>query len=140
MAVRYCGAVTNVLRYVCAVATGSWRICALQEEDKTEDINLLLINVHLSFEDGNARTDESTIIEDVIERNPDFYVILGGDFNVDFSRDRFHTTLFNKFCQENDIVPVLKHTNYCSVDYTYQFNMSRFIVLDHFVVSEFMFK
>ena len=59
-----------------------------------DDIKLLLINAYLSFEDGNARTDEYTselsIIEDLIERHPDFNVILGRDFNVDFSRDRLH--------------------------------------------------
>ena len=45
---------------------------------------------------------------------------------------------FDNYCQEKDVVPVLKHAN-CSVDYTYQFNMSRFNVLDHLIVSEFMF-
>ena len=46
-------------------------------------------------------------------------------FNVDFSKDRSHTTLLAKCCRENDIVPVLKRDN-CSVDCTYLFNMSRF--------------
>ena len=64
-----------------------------------------------------------------------FYVILDGDLNVDGSRDKLDTTLPDKFCQENDIVPLLKHAS-CSVDHNYKFNMSRFHELDHFIVSE----
>ena len=59
-------------------------------------------------------------IEDLVGRHLDINVILGGDFNVDFSRKGLHTTLLDKFCQENDIVPVLKHVS-CLVDYTYQY-------------------
>ena len=75
----------DVRAKVSTVATGSSRICVLQV--CFGDIKLLLVAV-----DGNSRTDEFTselsIIEDVIGRHPGFNIILGGDFNVDFSRDR----------------------------------------------------
>ena len=88
-----------------------------------DDFKLLLINVYLPFEDGNAWTDEYTsdlsIIEDLIGRHSYFNVILDGNVNAGFTKDRLVLTLLDKCCQENDIVPVLKHAN-CSVDYTCQ--------------------
>ena len=107
-----------------------------------DDIKLLLINAYLPFEDGNAWTDEFTgelfIIADLIGRHPDFNVILGGDFIVELSRDRLHTSLLDTFCQETDICPCFKHAH-CSDDYIYQFDLSIFNVLDHFILSALMF-
>ena len=96
---------------------------------------LTILSCCLPLDDGNVWTGEFTsklsIIEDLIGRHSDFYVILGGDHNVDASRDKLHTTLPDKCCQENDIVPLLKHTS-C---YTYKFNMSRFHAIDHVIVD-----
>ena len=39
----------------------------------------------------------------------------------------------NEFCDSNNLFPVIKHS--CSsIDFTYHFNMSRFNILDHFIV------
>jgi len=34
---------------------------------------------------------------------PDCIVLIGGDFNVDLDRCRTHTSILNKFCEDNDL-------------------------------------
>ena len=103
---------------------------------------LLIINVYVPFEDGDDTTEEFlsqlSIIEYLIDQNADCSVILGGDFNVDFLRNRTHTTLLRNFCDDLKIVPTYQHPEY-DVDYTCNFNMDRFCVLDHYVISELLF-
>ena len=96
----------------------------------------------MPYEDGDDKTDEFTnilaLIENVIEANNDCHVIFGGDFNVDFSRDWTHTALLSSFCENIGLQPVVRHTS-CQIDYTYNFSMSRFQVLDHFILSGALF-
>jgi len=65
-------------------------------------------------------------------------VIVGGDFNVDFTRNRLHTLMLDNFCVDMHLSPVAKHSKY-SIDYTYNFDMIRFNVLDHFLLSDIIF-
>ena len=62
-------------------------------------------------------------------QHQDSFIIDGGDLNVHFVRDSYHTSLLSKFCEDHDLHPVVSHSVSC-VDYTYHFNMSRFSVLD----------
>lgn len=125
-----------MLANVCPVDAHCRRICAARVS--LDSIKLLLINVYMPFEDGVENTDEFvnvlTAIEDVIHDNSDCHVVLGGDFNVDFCRPWTHTALLSSFCDDIGMIPVIRHAA-CSVDYTYNFNMSRFSVLDHFILS-----
>jgi endonuclease/exonuclease/phosphatase family metal-dependent hydrolase len=82
--------------------------------------------------------EQLSIIENIINCHPDCHVILGGDFNVDLSRDWTHTALLNSFCAHLNVTPVMRHPS-CNIDYTYKFNMSRFDTLDHFILSGTMF-
>jgi len=70
----------------------------------------------------------------LIDRNLDCHIVICGDFNVDFSRNWLHTELLRGFCENIYCRPVCGHHR-CTVDYTYNFNMSRFNVLDHFLLS-----
>jgi len=105
-------------------------------------LNLLLINVYMPYEDSDARTEEFSqilcLIEDLIDRYTNCHIVIGGDFNVDFSRDWVHTALLNSFCDNVGISPIVCHT-LCNIDYSYNFNMSRFNVLDHFLLSGTLF-
>ena len=75
-----------------------------------------------------------SVISNVIEQNANCQIILGGDFNVDFSRNWLHSSLLNEFCDQALLFPAVKHE--CNtVDYTYHFGMQRFNVLDHFILS-----
>jgi len=78
---------------VCSVVSNSsrtWAACVV-----TDSWKLLLINVYMPYEDGDERSDEFvyvlSLIENIIGNNSDCHVILGGDFNVDFNRQRNHT-------------------------------------------------
>jgi exonuclease III len=112
------------------------RICAAR--CCFEHAKLLLVNVYMPYEDGEEKTDEFAsvlaMVEDVIQSNNDCHVVLGGDFNVDFGRDWVHTTLLNSFCDDAGLQPAIRHVA-CNIDYTYNFNMSRFSVIDHFILS-----
>ena len=64
-------------------------------------------------------------------------LLLGGDLNVDFSRNWSHTSLLESFCSDNNLNPLIRHSSY-NVGYTYNFNMTRFNNLDHFMLSGFL--
>jgi len=96
----------------------------------------------MPFEDGDVNLDEFisilSVIDDLISTNSDCHVILGGDFNVDFCRDRIHTGLLKGFCDEIGLNPTIRHAA-STVDYTYNFDMKRFSILDHFIISGILF-
>lgn len=130
----------NLLGTMVTVPTSSRRICAVIFSNNF--FRLLIINVYMPFEDGTTRVDDFcdqlSAIDHLIEQNQDCHVVLAGDFNVDFSRPSTHGPILTSFCQTNNMHPAMSHTN-CNVDYTYHFGMSRFSILDHFIVSEVIF-
>jgi hypothetical protein len=77
-------------------------------------------------------------IEHLITQNADCHIILCGDFNVEFLRRRVHIDLLNNFCSKLDFCAIDKHSK-CTIDYTYQFDLGRFSVLDHFITSSTLF-
>jgi exonuclease III len=122
------------------ITENSRRICALH--CVCENVRIVLINVYLPFENDYVSEDEFciqlSIIDDIIQRFPDCFVICGGDFNVDFQRDRTHNARLNEFCRNMPLQPAFTHS--CSLaDYAYNFNMHRFSIIDHFLVSEALF-
>jgi exonuclease III len=66
--------------------TGTKRMCALRV--KSDAFRGLFINVYMPYEGDddmtNDFTDQLHIVEDLINTYSDYYVIFGGDFNVDF--------------------------------------------------------
>jgi len=131
---------SNILANVRPLDLNNNRVCAVLV--CTESVKLLFINVYMPYEDGDDKIDELvsilSVIEDLIETNSDCHIVLGGDFNVDFSRDWTHTALLNSFCDNIGLSPILRHAK-CTFDYTYNFNMSRFNILDHFILSGTLF-
>ena len=99
---------------------------------------LLLVNVYMSYEGNEAMTDDFadqlSVVESLINDNLDCHIVVGGDFNVDFDRQWLHTSMLSSFCDNNDINPVDRHSS-CTVDYSYNLNMSRLNTLDHFLLS-----
>jgi len=43
--------------------------------------------------------------------------MIGGDFNVDFSRTKLHTVLLKSFCETLNVSSLVNHSVY-NVDYT----------------------
>jgi len=130
----------SINAHLTVVDTNSRRLCALRVCN--DAVKLLLVTVYMPFEDANSnqtRVEEFlSSVEYLSNQNKNCTVIIGGDFNVDFSRDSYHTDLLNKFCTDNNLYPGVRHSA-CRVDYTYQFNMSRFCVLDHFILPGVFF-
>ena len=82
-----------------------------------DNVKLFFINVHMPYEGDDEMSaefaDQLSVVENLIYDNPDCHVIVGGDFNVDFSRDRLHTALLSSFCENVDLNPIIGH-NKCS--------------------------
>ena len=66
-------------------------------------------------------------------------VVVGGDFNVDFGRDWRNNIALREFCGRTLLQPTVGHGQN-AVDYSYSFNMQRFLLVDHFLVSQQLFK
>lgn len=131
---------SDMLTRVEPVKTNSRRICAIRMSNNLWSI--LLINVYMPYEEGEGRCEDFcsqlSIIEYLISQNASSHIIIGGDFNVDFCRNWQHTELLTDFCDNLNLEPVNRHNNY-HIDYTYNFNMSRFNILDHFILSGVLF-
>ena len=123
--------------------TNSKRLCAIRMIGDT--FRLLFINCYMPYENENdpSTTDDFVeqlcIIDDLVNSNCDCHIIVGGDLNVDLSRDRTHTLLLNSFCENLELRAVLGHDR-CTIDYSYNFNAERFSVLDHFLLSNNIFE
>ena len=116
------------------------RVCAMR---LCNDVyRFLFICVYMPYEGSESMTDEFAdqlaMIENIIEANSDCHVIIGGDFNVDLTRPWMHTSMLTSFCDSNGLCFGTSH-QHSSVDYTYQFNMSRFSIIDHFLLSKTLF-
>ena len=83
-------------------------------------------------------SDQLLAVEDLINNNLDCHVIVGGDFNVDFTRDRLYTALLASFCANFGLRDAAHH-NKSTIDYSYNFNSDRFSTLDHFLISHNVF-
>jgi exonuclease III len=80
----------NLFAKVHIVDACSKRLCALRFE--TDECNLLLINCYVPYGAGVSSCDdfvsELSSIEVLVNSNVDCHCLVGGDFNVDFGRDR----------------------------------------------------
>lgn len=76
-------------------------------------------------------------INSICDSFPDAMLILGGDFNVDFSRHTLHTAELQRFCTGMNLSAVCNHPS-SNVNFTYQFNMKRFSVIG-LVVTSYVF-
>jgi len=92
------------------------------------------MNVCMAFEGGTLMAEEFAdqldILENIIATNVDCHIVIGGDFNVDFSRQWVHTAILKSFCSNFGVSPAVLQP-VANVDHTYHFGLSRFTVLDH---------
>jgi len=123
------------------IDTHNNRVCAVHLYD-SGNINLLLINVYMPYVSTDDAYDEFctslSVVAHLIESYPDALPLLGGDFNVDFARHSAHSAALDNFCNAWNLKSVLTHTT-CNVDFTYNFCMQRFSILDHIFVPQYVF-
>jgi hypothetical protein len=113
------------------VASESNRICAIKLT--VDNASLLCINVYLPCEINDDTQSEFlnqlSNIHHIMNCHSNCQVILGGDFNVDFSRQWRHTSIHNNFCDQVTIFAAIKHASVTQ----------RFHILDHFILSGRLF-
>jgi len=77
----------------------SRRVCAVLFKGK--DVQLLCVCVYLPYEKAKENVDESlfqiSVIDSLLSQFPDCHVIVGGDFNTDFSRQSFQSMYLTTF-------------------------------------------
>ena len=126
---------------VVTLSSNSRRISAVRLT--ISDTKILLVNVYMPYENNDVNSDEFSdvllAVEQLITNNLDCLYIIGGDYNVDFTRcNSLHTTLLRSFCTNMNLLIGTEHPN-CSVDYSYNFSMKRFSTLDNFLLSPLLF-
>ena len=103
---------------------------------------LLFINVYMPCEENDRNVDVFSdvlfYVECLLQNNIDCNYIVGGDFNVDLSRNSIHTALLRSFSDNHDLMYASELTD-ANVDFSYHFNMSRFSLIDNFMLSSFLF-
>ena len=119
------------------ISTMSKRVCAVTVE--AENINLVLITVYMPCDDN---TDEHfTIYGDVlyeISKIIDLYegydIIIGGDFNVDFSRkESLNLNILNQFISDEQLLCTT--IPYIGNNWTFENSRGNRSLIDHFIVS-----
>ena len=120
------------------VDTTSPKLCAVVI--KSDRLNTLMCNVYMPCD--NNTDDNYEIYGDIlyeiltlfeVYRGYDF--IIGGDFNVDFSRNNSRKLrLLNQFINEEQLICV--SLNCPNNEYTYQDERMHRSFIDHFIVSE----
>jgi len=90
------------------ITTNSRRISALLFTSNA-GLKLLCMSVCMPYEHDLASFDdfqfELSVIDSLIFQYADCHVITGGDFNVDFHRNRLHTTVLDNFCVNSILFP-----------------------------------
>ena len=120
------------------VHTNSKRICAVHA--KSEHINCMIISVYMPIDDNtnvsfNFYGDTLYELSSLVSLYDDCDFIIGGDFNVDFSRKNSRNLgLFKVFVNDEDFIcPSLHHLN---KNYTREDNLGNRSFIDHFLVSK----
>jgi exonuclease III len=133
---------TDLMCNVIPLTTNSNRIGAVSMEKNNNLSKILLANAYMPYESDDESTavftEQLCIIQNLIDNNADCHVIVGGDFNVDFTRTKLHTIILNDWCDHMELNPIIRHCR-STIDFSYHFNMDRFNVLDHFLLSTAMF-
>jgi len=126
---------------VMPIAANSRRVYAVLFE--SDDVRLLCICVYMPYEsDASSITEfqyQLSVIDTLLQQHPGCHVLVGGDFNVDFSCNWNNTLVLNNFCASADLFPV-SHNDCSKVDYTHHFCMNYFTAIDHFLASDSLYK
>ena len=132
------------------IDTNSRRISAVLFTGNS-GLKLLCMPVYMPYENDYASFDDFqfqlSAVDSLISQYADCQVIIGGDFNVDFARNRLHTKVLDDFCSNTNLFPVFRHHNsivHITVVMTEHItgiqHCSFFSKIDHFIVSEEFFQ
>ena len=142
---------SNIKYNICPIKTVSNRLNCINVRID-ESTNFLLFNVYMPTDNrsinhsgnidndlcNNAHEYQDILAEiSIISRNTDTsFIIIGGDFNTDMSRNNFQTEQLKQFCESesfviSDMLPIsnIEYTFECKVTGNRSF-------IDHFLVTE----
>ena len=128
----------NLVACVSPISTVSKRLCAIMI--MMNNVSFLLCNVYMptgtsasSMEEYRSVLNE---IKSIILNNNCIYVIIGGDFNTDFSKTGGNVNLLKSFIEKENLKAVLDHEkNKVLFTYESKSNMSKSLI-DHFLINE----
>ena len=104
------------------------------------DISVLILNVYMPFDGSNKYDEYSDILNEVnclILRADAKFVIFGGDFNTDFSRNNQQTKLLREFVLDEHFYSTSMSDPNC-VYYTFTNYDNRTSVIDHIIVNDIL--
>ena len=87
----------------------------------------------------NDLFDELYKIQYFLKSYPDYLPIIGGVFIVGWSRDSSRTQCSSDFVESYNLRCIGLDTRF-NIDYTYQFSMERFSVIDQFLMLQHNFE
>ena len=105
--------------------------------DNNNDLNAENVsNTTNDMYDNNVDYGETlSHISSLINQYPDYDIIIGGDFNVDFSRQSRHLNLASQFLSNEDLLNLTTTINH-NITYTYKSPNHHRSLIDHFFVNE----
>ncbi|KAI3385219.1 hypothetical protein SNEBB_001120, partial [Seison nebaliae] len=123
------------------IATTSRRLCAVRIRDETKDI--VLVSVYMPVDDNTTTSyeiygDTLSELEAIMQTYSDSCILLGGDFNVDFSRASRNKSLLEHFLADTRLRCVTSAGSH-NVNFTYEAASGARSLIDYFFISESMF-
>jgi exonuclease III len=125
---------------VTQIETGNPRICAGILK-VSNSCSILLICIYMPC-DSNNRSDDLyvSVLDDIrvlcTKFNDINYVMIGSDFNTDFSRQRsYHTEMLNGFCENDDFVCSSSNL-ILDNEFTYENSTCGRSFIDNFLLTE----
>ena len=126
------------------VNTNSNRICSIIVHiDK--NVSILLINVYMPCDDRMRGDNYDTLcsileeIRNICENNYSTHVIFGGDFNIDFKRNTYHSNELTYFIEREELCKCLD-APFSNIDFTFSSSGTGYrSLIDHFFVTEALF-
>ena len=124
------------------VESDSERLTAICLEGS--DGKYLFINVYMPCDPRLLNIESSPVYSEVlnaidvcIDRSKPDFILIGGDFNTDFSRRSVHTKLLQDFMREGTLVDCCDALRK-NVSYTFRDSRNQTSLIDHYLVSENM--
>ena len=128
----------NLVACVSPISTVSKRLCAVTI--MMNNVSFLLCNVYMpTGTSGSSMEEYRSVLNEIksIFLNSNcVYVIIGGDFNTDFSKTGVNVNLLKMFVEAENLKAVVNHeVNQIQFTYESKSNMSKSLI-DHFLIND----
>ena len=135
----------NIKHKISIINTNSNRLCCIVVHIDN-DVSIILFNVYMPCDErtrGDNFNELCCILDDIrniCEQINTPYVIIGGDFNIDFGRSTHHSNELSYFIDREELFKCLDAP--CSnIDYTFSSaGIGNTSLIDHFFATETLFK